>query len=83
MAGGTRKTPGALERGKRDASLVWIKEQESAEQVAAVIKEACQYVSPEQIMPCTNCGLAPIPKLVASGKLWSLASGAALARKKL
>jgi 5-methyltetrahydropteroyltriglutamate--homocysteine methyltransferase len=56
---------------------------ESAEQVAAVIKEASQYVSAEQIMPCTNCGLAPMPKSVASGKLWSLAAGAALARKNL
>ncbi|MCZ6470120.1 MAG: methionine synthase [Gammaproteobacteria bacterium] len=56
---------------------------ESPEQVAAIIKEACQYVSAEQIMPCTNCGLAPMPKSVASGKLWSLAAGAALARNKL
>ena len=56
---------------------------ESPEQVAAVIKEACQYVAAEQIMPCTNCGLAPMPKSVATGKLWSLAAGAALARRKL
>ena len=58
-------------------------EVESAEQVAAVIKEACQFVSPEQVMPCTNCGLAPMPKSVASGKLWSLAAGASLAKSKL
>jgi 5-methyltetrahydropteroyltriglutamate--homocysteine methyltransferase len=56
---------------------------ESPEQVAAVIDEACQYLSAEQIMPCTNCGLAPMPKSVATGKLWSLAAGAALARKRL
>jgi 5-methyltetrahydropteroyltriglutamate--homocysteine methyltransferase len=56
---------------------------ESPEQVAAVIEEACRYVSPEQVMPCTNCGLAPMPKSVATSKLWSLAAGAALARKKL
>jgi len=56
---------------------------ESPEQVAAVIDEACQYISAEQIMPCTNCGLAPMPKSVATGKLWSLAAGAALARKRL
>ena len=56
---------------------------ESPEQVAAVIKEACQFVSPEQVMPCTNCGLAPMPKSVATDKLWSLAAGAALARTRL
>ena len=56
---------------------------ESPQQVAAVIKDACQFVAPEQIMPCTNCGLAPMPKSVATGKLWSLAAGAALARSKL
>ena len=56
---------------------------ESPEQVAAIIEQACQYVSPEQVMPCTNCGLAPMAKWVATGKLWSLAAGARLARKKL
>ena len=56
---------------------------ESPEQVAAIIEQACQYVSPEQVMPCTNCGLAPMAKSVATGKLWSLAAGARLARKKL
>jgi 5-methyltetrahydropteroyltriglutamate--homocysteine methyltransferase len=56
---------------------------ESPEQVAAVIKEACQFVSSEQVMPCTNCGLAPMPKSVATDKLWSLAAGAALARTRL
>ena len=56
---------------------------ESPEQVPAVIKEACQYVFAEQVMPCTNCGLAPMPKSVATDKLWSLAAGAALARNRL
>ena len=56
---------------------------ESPEQVAAMIEQAGQYVSPEQVMPCTNCGLAPMAKWVATGKLWSLAAGARLARKKL
>jgi len=55
---------------------------ESPEQVAAVIAEACQHVAPEQVMACTNCGLAPMPRSVAIGKLWSLAQGAALARKR-
>ncbi len=56
---------------------------ETPEQVAAVIAEACEYVAPEQVTACTNCGLAPMPKAVAAGKLWALAAGAALAREKL
>ncbi len=56
---------------------------ESPEQVAATIEEACRHVAPEQVMACTNCGLAPMPKSVAAAKLWSLAEGAALARNRL
>ncbi len=56
---------------------------ETPEQVAAVIEDACRYVAPEQVTACTNCGLAPMPKSVAAGKLWALAAGAALAREKL
>ena len=55
---------------------------ESPEQVAETIAEACRYVAPEQVMACTNCGLAPMPRSVAVGKLWSLAQGAALARNR-
>ena len=56
---------------------------ETPEQVAAVIEDACRYVAPEQVTACTNCGLAPMPKAVAAGKLWALAAGAALARERL
>jgi len=37
----------------------------------------------ERIVPCTNCGMAPLPRDVARGKLQALAAGAALARKEL
>jgi 5-methyltetrahydropteroyltriglutamate--homocysteine methyltransferase len=40
-------------------------------------------VTPERIYPCTNCGMAPLPRAVAAGKLQALAAGAALARKAL
>jgi 5-methyltetrahydropteroyltriglutamate--homocysteine methyltransferase len=56
---------------------------ETPEQVAAVIREATGYVDPAQIYPCTNCGLAPLPREVAIGKLQALGAGAALARKGL
>ena len=55
---------------------------ETAEQVADTIGEAMQYVPKNRIFPCTNCGLAPMSREVAEGKLRALAEGAALARKR-
>jgi 5-methyltetrahydropteroyltriglutamate--homocysteine methyltransferase len=55
---------------------------ETPEQVAGVIREATAYVDPGRIYPCTNCGLAPLPRDVAIGKLKALGAGAALARKE-
>jgi 5-methyltetrahydropteroyltriglutamate--homocysteine methyltransferase len=54
---------------------------ETPEQVAGVIREATAYVDPGRIYPCTNCGLAPLPRDVAIGKLKALGAGAALARR--
>jgi 5-methyltetrahydropteroyltriglutamate--homocysteine methyltransferase len=56
---------------------------ETPEQVAATIKAASKYVAPARLYPCTNCGMAPLPRAVAAGKLRALAAGAALARKSL
>ncbi|HEY4264250.1 MAG TPA: methionine synthase [Micropepsaceae bacterium] len=56
---------------------------ETPEAVASVLRSAMKYAAPEQIYPCTNCGLAPLPREVAAGKLKSLAAGAALLRKEL
>ncbi len=56
---------------------------ESPEEVAATIKEAMQYVDAERILPCTNCGMAPIPYDVAASKLRALAAGAELARQSV
>ena len=56
---------------------------ETPEKVAQTIKDAMQFVSAEQIKPCTNCGLAPLPRDVAAGKLRALGAGAALARQRL
>jgi 5-methyltetrahydropteroyltriglutamate--homocysteine methyltransferase len=54
-------------------------EAETPEQVAAVIREAGNYLSPEQITPCTNCGMAPLPRDLALRKLQALGAGARLA----
>jgi 5-methyltetrahydropteroyltriglutamate--homocysteine methyltransferase len=56
---------------------------ETPEQVAAVIGDAINYVDPERILPCTNCGMAPLPRAVAVRKLRALGAGTALARTKL
>jgi len=56
---------------------------ETPDEVAATIKDAMQFVSPERMYPCTNCGMAPLPRQVAAGKLKALADGAALVRKTL
>ena len=56
---------------------------ETPEQVAAVIAQASDYVPKDKIIPCTNCGMAPMRREVAVKKLEALAQGAALARRKL
>ncbi len=56
---------------------------ESPERVAATIRDAMQYADPERIFPCTNCGMAPLPRDVAHEKLRALAAGAAIVRGEL
>ena len=56
---------------------------ESPEEVAAVIRGAMKFVAPERIHPCTNCGMAPMDRRVAAGKLAALAQGAAIVRHEL
>ena len=55
---------------------------ETPEAVAAVLREATKYASADRIYGCTNCGMAPLPRTVAAGKLKALAAGAALLRKE-
>jgi 5-methyltetrahydropteroyltriglutamate--homocysteine methyltransferase len=58
-------------------------EVESPEEVAATIRAAMAHADVDRILPCTNCGLAPLPRTVAEEKLAALAEGAALVRKEL
>jgi 5-methyltetrahydropteroyltriglutamate--homocysteine methyltransferase len=57
-------------------------EVETPEQVADTIGRALQFVARERLIPCTNCGLAPMDREVALKKLQALAQGAALARQR-
>ena len=55
---------------------------ETPEQVADTIGQALQHVPRHRLLPCTNCGLAPMEREVALRKLQALAQGAALARER-
>jgi 5-methyltetrahydropteroyltriglutamate--homocysteine methyltransferase len=57
-------------------------EVETPEQVADTIGRALQFVARERLIPCTNCGLAPMDREVALRKLDALARGAELARRR-
>jgi 5-methyltetrahydropteroyltriglutamate--homocysteine methyltransferase len=54
---------------------------ETPEEVADTIGRALQFVPKERLIPCTNCGLAPMSRAVAEAKLKALGEGAALARR--
>lgn len=56
---------------------------ETPEEVAQVIRAALRYVPAERLYPCTNCGMVPLPRDVARGKLAALAAGARLVRSAL
>ncbi len=57
-------------------------EVETPEQVADVIEKALAFVPQHRLMPCTNCGMAPMNREIALRKLHALAQGAALARTR-
>ena len=55
---------------------------ETPEEIASVIAAAAEFVPVQRIIPCTNCGMAPMRRDIAAAKLAALARGAALARRK-
>jgi 5-methyltetrahydropteroyltriglutamate--homocysteine methyltransferase len=52
---------------------------ETPEEVAATIRRALHYVPADRLFPCTNCGMAPMGRDIATAKLRALAAGARLA----
>ncbi len=57
-------------------------EVETPEQVADTIGRALQFVARDRLIPCTNCGMAPMDREVALRKLQALVQGAELARQR-
>jgi len=55
---------------------------ETPEEIAETIGKALQFVARDKLIPCTNCGLAPMSREVAMAKLKALGEGAALARER-
>ena len=56
---------------------------ETPAEVAATIRRAMAHVPPERLYPCTNCGMVPLPRAVARGKLEALGAGARIVRREL
>jgi 5-methyltetrahydropteroyltriglutamate--homocysteine methyltransferase len=56
---------------------------ETAEDVVAVIEAVSKFVAKGDIIPTTNCGMAPMRRDIAEAKLMALGAGAKLARARL
>ncbi len=56
---------------------------ETPETVAARIRRALPYVSPERIVVAPDCGLKYLPREVAFGKMCAMVEGAKIVRKEL
>lgn len=56
---------------------------ETADEVANTLRQALQFVDAENLYPCTNCGMAPLPRGLALGKLKALSAGADIIRNEL
>src|SRR6266581_1116475 len=56
---------------------------ETPEQVAETIRRVLRHVEPARLLPCTNCGMVPLPREVARAKLQALGAGARLVRHEL
>jgi 5-methyltetrahydropteroyltriglutamate--homocysteine methyltransferase len=58
-------------------------EVETAEDVASVIEAVSKFVPAGNIVPTTNCGMAPMRRDIAEAKLMALGAGARLARERM
>lgn len=56
---------------------------ETPEEVASTLRKALKYVDADKLYPCTNCGMAPLSREVARGKLSALHAGAEIVRREL
>lgn len=74
-----------LVRGKKvmvGAIDVGTKKIETPEEVADTLRKTLEFVDIKDLYPSTNCGMAPLPRDVARGKLIALSAGAEIIRKE-
>lgn len=55
---------------------------ETPEEVANTLRKTLEFVDIENLYPSTNCGMAPLSRNVARGKLSALSAGAEIIRKE-
>ena len=75
-----------LVRGKKimvGAIDVASNEVETPEEVADTLRQALKYVDADKLYPCANCGMAPLSRSIARGKLKALRAGADIVRNEL
>ena len=75
-----------LIRGKKvmvGAIDVAINTIETPEEVADTLRKALQFVDADKLYPSTNCGMTPLSREVARGKLHALSAGAEIVRKEI
>jgi 5-methyltetrahydropteroyltriglutamate--homocysteine methyltransferase len=75
-----------LIRGKKvmlGAIDVATDEIETPEEVADTLRRALEFVDADKLLPSTNCGMAPLARGVARGKMRALSAGADLLRREL
>ena len=56
---------------------------ETPEEVADTLRKALAFVDADKLVPSTNCGMAPLSRDVALGKLSALGAGSSIVREEL
>ncbi|MCC4603259.1 methionine synthase [Xanthomonas campestris] len=56
---------------------------ETPQEVAETLRKALRFVDADKLYPSTNCGMAPLARHVARGKLSALSAGADIVRTEL
>ncbi|MDQ8941802.1 methionine synthase [Acinetobacter soli] len=56
---------------------------ETPEEVADTLRKALKFVDADKLYPSTNCGMTPLARHVARGKLQALSAGAEIIRREL
>jgi 5-methyltetrahydropteroyltriglutamate--homocysteine methyltransferase len=56
---------------------------ETPEEVAGTLRAALQFVDADKLIPSTNCGMAPLSRHAALGKLSALGAGAGIIREEI